>query len=85
VAELFGRHLEAADERDEEAEEAEEEKWCSSAGGPLIYCMKMMFLGDLYFFAEAEKPQSTNVLKWPQNTRLRQHQGRSQILKVRRI
>jgi hypothetical protein len=27
VAELFVRHLEAADVRDEEAEEAEEEKW----------------------------------------------------------
>jgi hypothetical protein len=42
-------------------------------------------LEDLRFFAKAEKPQFTNVLKWPKSTRLRQRFYHSQILEVGHI
>jgi hypothetical protein len=42
-------------------------------------------LKDLCFIAEAGKPQFSNVLKWPQSTRLRQHPACSQILELSHI
>jgi hypothetical protein len=39
--------------------------------------LKLRFCTVYAFFAEAGSPKFTNVLNWPQNTRLRQHPARS--------